>query len=135
MFCKKCGRMLDDDEQICPFCGENESDKNIQMNIPPENIDANNFAPIKITPYQNMYSDGTVNMGEKSRLTAGLLQLFLGVFGIGRFYLGCTGPAVGQIAVSAVTCGLGGFIWGLIDGVMILNGKVKFDGRGMPLRN
>ena len=72
MFCKKCGRMLDDDEQICPFCGENESDKNIQMNIPPENIDANNFAPIKITPYQNMYSDGTVNMGEKSRLTAGL---------------------------------------------------------------
>ena len=54
-----------------------------------------------------------------------ILQLFLGHFGVGRFYLGDTGIALAQL----FTCG-GCGIWALIDGIMILvNGGVDSEGR------
>src|SRR5690242_17057355 len=61
-------------------------------------------------------------LSDKSKLTAGLLGIFLGSFGVGRFYLGYTGLGVAQIAATWLTCGIGG-IWPLIDAVMILVGK------------
>jgi len=71
---------------------------------------------------------------QKSKLVAGLLQLFLGMFGAGRFYLGYTGMAIGQIAASWLTCGVGA-LWPVIDGIMILTGSVKTDAKGIPLRD
>ncbi len=71
-------------------------------------------------------------LSDKSKMTAGLLQIFLGSFGVGRFYLGYTGLGIAQIAVVWLTCGLGG-IWPLIDGIMMLTGKVP-DAQGRPLR-
>ena len=65
---------------------------------------------------------------------AGVLQLTLGSFGVGRFYLGYTGIGIAQIAVTWLTCGLGA-IWPLIDGVMILVGKVPTDADGIPLKD
>ncbi|WP_440590108.1 TM2 domain-containing protein [Mycolicibacterium hodleri] len=44
-------------------------------------------------------------LSDKSKMVAGLLQIFLGTFGIGRFYLGYNGIAVAQLAVSLLTCG------------------------------
>ncbi|MET8878648.1 TM2 domain-containing protein [Nocardia sp. NPDC004604] len=74
-----------------------------------------------------------VPFSDKQKLTAGLLQIFLGGFGIGRFYTGHTGIAIAQIAVTWLTCGIGG-IWPLIDGIMMLTGKVP-DSLGRPLRD
>ncbi len=92
---------------------------------PPAMAQAN--APYGIDPVTGMpYSD-------KQKMTAGLLQLFLGSFGVGRFYLGYTGLGIAQIAVTWLTCGLGA-VWPLIDGVMILTGKVP-DAQGRPLRD
>jgi TM2 domain-containing membrane protein YozV len=71
-------------------------------------------------------------LSDKSKLTAGLLEIFLGSFGVGRFYLGYTGIGIAQIAVTWLTCGLGG-IWPLIDGIMMLTGKVP-DAEGRTLR-
>ena len=70
---------------------------------------------------------------DKSKLTAGLLELFLGAFGAGRFYLGQPGIAIAQIAVTWLTCGVGA-IWPLIDAVLMLVGNVK-DKYGRPLRD
>ena len=70
--------------------------------------------------------------GQKSKLTAGLLGIFLGGFGVHRFYLGFTGIGVAQIAVTIVTCGIGG-IWGLIEGILILTGSMNQDSLGRPL--
>ena len=49
----------------------------------------------------------------KSKMTAGLLGIFLGGFGVHRFYLGYTGIGVAQICVTLFTCGIGGF-WALL---------------------
>jgi TM2 domain-containing membrane protein YozV len=72
-------------------------------------------------------------LSDKSKLTAGLLQIFLGGFGVGRFYLGYTNIGVLQLVVTLVTCGIGS-IWGLIDGIMILIGNVP-DPEGRALRD
>ncbi|MBH0119751.1 TM2 domain-containing protein [Rhodococcus sp. NPDC003382] len=69
---------------------------------------------------------------DKSRMTAGLLEILLGAFGAGRFYLNQPGLAIAQIAVVWLTCGLGG-IWPLIDGIMMLTGKVR-DEHNRPLQ-
>jgi TM2 domain-containing membrane protein YozV len=71
-------------------------------------------------------------LSDKSKLVAGLLQIFLGSLGIGRFYLGYTTIGVLQLVVSLFTCGIGS-IWGLIDGIMILIGNVP-DAQGRTLR-
>jgi len=83
-------------------------------------------APYGRDPFGVPYSD-------KQKMVAGLLGIFAGSFGIGRFYLGHTGIAIAQIAVTWLTCGLG-VIWPIIDGVMILTGKVP-DAQGRPLRD
>lgn len=71
-------------------------------------------------------------LSDKSKLVAGLLQIFLGSLGIGRFYLGYTTIGVLQIVVTVCTCGLGA-IWPLIDGILIILGRVP-DPQGRTLR-
>jgi len=69
----------------------------------------------------------------KSKLVAGLLGIFLGGFGVHRFYLGYTQIGVIQVIVTIVTCGLGS-LWGLIEGILILTGSgIKEDAQGRPL--
>jgi len=70
---------------------------------------------------------------DKSKVVAGLLQIFLGAFGVGRFYTGHTTIAILQIVVTWVTCGLGA-LWPFVDGILMLVGKVP-DAQGRPLRD
>ena len=64
-------------------------------------------------------------LSDKSKIAAGVLQLFLGNLGIGRFYTGHVGIGVAQL----LTCG-GCGIWSLIDGIIILvNGGTDAQGR------
>lgn len=83
-------------------------------------------APFGVDAYGRPLSD-------KSKLVAGLLQIFLSSFGVGRFYLGYTNMGLAQIAVSFLTCGIG-VVWPLIDGFMIIAGKVP-DAEGRTLRD
>jgi TM2 domain-containing membrane protein YozV len=71
---------------------------------------------------------------QKSRVTAGILGILLGAFGVHRFYLGYTGIGIAQIAVTVFTCGIGA-IWGFIEGIMILVESPTFatDAQGIPL--
>jgi TM2 domain-containing membrane protein YozV len=72
-------------------------------------------------------------LSDKSKVVAGLLQIFLSTFAVGRFYLGYTNLAIIQIVVTVCTCGIGAF-WPLIDGIMIIMGKVP-DAQGRTLRD
>lgn len=81
-------------------------------------------APFGIDPVTGMpYSD-------KSKMVAGLLNIFL--FGVGRLYTGHIGLGVAQI-LTTLFCGVG-YFWALIDGIMMLTGKVP-DAQGRPLRD
>lgn len=66
---------------------------------------------------------------EKSKVVAGLLQLFLGGLGIGRFYTGHVGMAVAQL----LTCG-GAGIWALIDAIIFFVSNERTDKQGRVLR-
>ena len=69
----------------------------------------------------------------KSRVIAGLLGIFLGVFGAGRFYLGFYKMGILQMIVSIATLGVG-VIWPFVDGGLILTGNVIKDAQGRPLK-
>ncbi|ROZ87352.1 TM2 domain-containing protein [Gordonia sp. OPL2] len=82
---------------------------------------------------------------DKSKIVAGLLQIFLGTFGVGRFYLGDNqtgGIQLGLTILGWITVvfivglfilmGVG--LWALIDGIMMLTGSVR-DRNGLPLRS
>ena len=69
---------------------------------------------------------------DKGRKTAGLLQILLGGFGVGRFYLGYPKIAILQTLATWLTCGAG-VLWPIIDGVRMLEGRVP-DAKGRPLR-
>ena len=71
-------------------------------------------------------------MQPKQKLVAGLLGIFLGAWGIHQFYLGDSKKGIIRIIVTVVTCGIGG-IWGFIEGIMILCGKIATDAQGNPL--
>src|SRR3954471_23864211 len=57
-------------------------------------------APYGLDPITGMpFSD-------KSKIVAGLLQIFLGYFGVGRFYTGHIGLGVAQLLLGWLTCGI-----------------------------
>jgi TM2 domain-containing membrane protein YozV len=68
----------------------------------------------------------------KTKVTAGLLGIFLGGFGVGRFYTGHIGLAFGQLLLTIFGFGLGA-LWGFIDGIVMLAGSPR-DSAGRPLR-
>lgn len=82
-------------------------------------------------PYPGSYGVDAYGrpLSDKSKVVAGVLQLALGGFGAGRFYIGDNRTAVLQLVVTIFTCGVG-HIWGIIDGVLLLvNGGVDAQGR------
>jgi Predicted membrane protein len=108
MFCRNCGKQIEDVAVACQYCGT---------------ATGNTAAPGPQGPQQTAYP-------QKSRMVAGLLQLFLGGLGIGRFYTGHYGIAVAQL-LTAGGCG----VWALIDGIMFLTGSVTTDADGIPLKD
>ena len=95
-FCPNCGKELIENADVCLNCG-------------------------KAIRKASVPKDG------KSKIVAGLLGIFLGGLGIHNFYLGYTGKGVAQLLLSVLSFGLLAFvssIWGLIEGVQILMGKI-----------
>lgn len=111
MFCEICGKNIDK-KTVCPYCGHGGNEEKFyvacEKNWEFEKLDENT---------------------SKSRFVAGVLGIFLGCLGIGRFYIKSYKIGILQILVSVVTLGFGGFLWGVIDGCRILSGKVKIDAK------
>ena len=121
--CLRCGALLDEVEQIPQ---ENEALSN--------NSAALQFAEETVQEEDKQVIDENKKnrVKQKSRLVAGLLQMFFGGFGAGRFYLGYTCIAVGQLCTVPLF-GIG-YIWGFIDGILILCRQLDVDADGVPLR-
>ena len=77
-----------------------------------------------------------VGYPQKSRIAAALLAFLFGIFGVHNFYLGYTGKAIAQLLVTLLSCCMLFFvsgIWGVVDGILILTGKIAVDAKGNPL--
>ena len=70
--------------------------------------------------------------GQKDWLVALLLSIFLGTWGVDRFYLGYIGLGIAKLVVTFVTCGIGGLIWWIYDIIQIATMKMV-DANGQPL--
>ena len=79
---------------------------------------------------------------QKSRVAAGILAILLGTYGIHSFYLGNSARGLLQLLLSLfggfITCGLATLamsIWGIVDGVRILDGRINTDANGVFLKD
>jgi len=77
--CPSCGAPVALDSTSCKYCGEALQTSQPQYQQPPQYH----------TPPQ--YAQGPVYYNRKSKVVAGLLGIFLGGFGIHKFYLGRIG--------------------------------------------
>lgn len=66
---------------------------------------------------------------DRNRAIAGILQIFLP--GVGRIYLGYA--AYGVLQLFFTLCFGIGYLWSIVDGIIILTGGVKLDGYGRQL--
>ena len=135
MFCKQCGKPIDDGQDLCEDCkatNANQNTANNQQYSQPQNNNVN------YNNYNNNNNNNNNNSNGKSKIAAGLLGIFLGAFGVHNFYLGYTGKAVAQLLITILSCGFLAFassLWGLIEGILILTGSINTDAQGNPLRD
>ena len=132
MFCRNCGNEIDNLAAVCVKCGV-AAGQGTQF-CP--NCGATTVPGAAVcTQCGVALTQAATNLADqKSKLTAGLLGIFLGGLGIHNFYLGYTGKAIAQIVLSLCGFGIGG-IWGFIEGILILTGSINKDGKGNPLRD
>ena len=137
MFCRNCGsEFVTDKAVMCVKCGVKKGTGNNFCYNCGHPVQPNSSVCLNC----GVALDGGVQ-GSKSKIAAGLLGIFLGSFGVHNFYLGYTTKAVIQLVLSIVgiltTCLfigglilLGTWIWGLVEGIMILTGKINTDAQG-----
>ena len=106
-YCSNCGKKVNENHDVCLNCGVNlKKDKKID------------------------------NVNGKSKITAGILGIFLGWFGVHNFYLGYNGQAIAQLLITLLSIFVLSWvsaIWGLIEGILILTGNIKKDASGNDL--
>lgn len=131
MFCRNCGKEMDNKAYVCINCGvkRNHGSKfcNNCGNPTEEEAQFCTNCGVKLPRFILGNDQG------KSKVLAGLLGIFFGGLGVHRFYLGYTGIGVLQLILTFATCGVAS-IWGFIEGILILcDSVITTDHDGNPL--
>lgn len=117
MYCRNCGKELDNNATFCPVCGVKTVEPSYTQ--PVVHVVNNNTT---------VNSGRGVNYIPKNKWVAFFLCLFLGYFGAHRFYVGKTGTGI----LWLLTCGVFGIGW-FFDLILILVGAFR-DKAGQPLK-
>ena len=150
MYCRNCKTPLTEEETICHSCGTPKGTGynycSACGNKTNPRAEFCSKCGAKLSPAPVGGND--INIRRKSKLAAGLLGIFLGEFGIHNFYLGFNQKALYQLILTVgggilapFTCGITSvfsgisYIWGLIEGILILCGNIKYDSDGVELED
>ncbi len=141
-FCANCGNELNENQDICLKCGMQVKGNAAKVEEEKKTSYCANCGS-ELNPGQDICLKCGVRVNKtpangegKSKIAAGLLGIFLGVFGVHNFYLGYTGKAVAQLLITVLSCFIlspVSAIWGLIEGIMILTGSINTDANGNEL--
>ncbi len=135
MFCKNCGSEMDNNAAVCVKCGVAAG---MGTSYCPNCGQATMPGASACTNCGVLLAQPIPQGAQKSKIAAGLLGIFLGCLGVHNFYLGYTGKAVAQLLLTVLSCGLLSFaswLWGLIEGILILTGSIDKDAKGIPLQD
>ncbi len=131
MYCRNCGNLMNDEAVVCVQCGVPAGKGNNHCPTCGEPCHPEAVICVKCgVPFKA--PQPVEEKSDKSKIAAGLLGLFLGVYGVHNFYLGFTKKAVLQLILGIVTCGATS-LWGLIEGILILCGYMDKDANGKKL--
>lgn len=100
-FCRNCGNGVTAQQIICTKCGCSLGAAATRGQVPGQ----------------------STNSDSPNKVTAGLFAIFLGPFGIHKFYLGSWGWGIIYCVFTAITCGYGAIItgpMGLVEGIIYL---------------
>lgn len=114
MYCSNCGKQITDGTKFCPECGASQAGAAPQQ-------------PVINVVNQNTNVNKVYGYRPKSKWLAFFLCLFLGYFGIHRFYVGKIGTGI----IWLFTMGFFGIGW-ILDLIFILLGGFR-DKAGQPL--
>jgi TM2 domain-containing membrane protein YozV len=109
-YCTRCGAINDEGAQYCTSC-----------QAPLTSVGG----PPPGSGYQPMQSvnPGAMTdwkaMGADKKITAGILGILVGGFGVHKFVLGYTTEGIITLVITLITCGAGHII-GLIEGIIYL---------------
>ena len=129
MFCRNCGKEIANNAAVCINCGVAVGQGTNYC----YNCGAGTSPDAAVCVNCGVALAPVITGEQKSKMTAGLLGIFLGGFGVHNFYLGYTGKAIAQIALTF--CLGAGAIWGFIEGILILTGNINKDAKGVPLKD
>jgi len=121
MYCRNCAKQLVDNAEYCISCGQRPLLGNRycqscgQETLPGAEICLK--CGVRLGP-----------SGAKDWLVALLLSIFLGTFGVDRFYLGYVGLGILKL-ITLGGCG----IWWLVDVILLAMNKLP-DAQGKPLQ-
>jgi len=134
MNCPNCGAAVPPGSLSCRKCGGS-----VEAEAPARAATTGAPGPVQVVV--NLGGSGPVVAAPagplKSKLAAGLLGIFLGAFGVHRFYLGYNALGTVMLLITLVTCFWGAIvtgIWGVVEGILILVGVLDHDAFGRPLQ-
>ena len=127
MFCKNCGKAMNDNQAICLNCGVKTGAGNAFCANCGNPVAPN--ADVCLSCGVAIKSAGAANgeyLAGKDKVTMALVCFFLGGIGIHNFMMGETKKGVLKIVLSFCLAGLGGLL-ALIDLIKILTDKYVVD--------
>lgn len=147
MNCPNCGSTVPPGVGRCRKCGS-FVEQAAQSSAPATT------QPIIIQTTQVPVKPEAARPQPKSKIAAGVLGIVFGALGVHRFYLGYNGIGFAQLMLTLTPsvwrslhlvgytsswnpinlCPYIAGIWGVIDGIYILTGKISKDAKGEPLQ-